>query len=213
MSCSRSGFVVAAGLAAGLAGATEAPGGDLALTFDGGLRTMSNSPDTEKAIFDRKHGFGAGLGLSLNRGKRWRFGVEARRIRRDGERAFAADRTSEAFRLGHPLTFTMTEGLASVAFRFGRIGPVSPYVGLGAGVVSWKERSDIAGLIEKSSGSSGVFEGRVGLERQQGALRLGLEAGLTFAPNAVGVGGISRVYEEDDLGGLFVVAKLAFSRK
>jgi len=208
-----SGFIAAVGLAAGLAVPIEAQAGDFAVTFDGGLRTMSNSPDTEKAIFDGKRGFGAGLGLSYDRGKHWRFGVEALRIRRHGERAFAADRTSEAFRLGHPLTFTMTEGLASVAFRFDRIGPVSPYIGLGAGVVSWKERSDIAGLIETSSRSSGVFEGRAGLERQQGMLRLGLEGGITFAPNAVGVGGVSRVYEEDDLGGLFVVAKIGFSRK
>lgn len=205
------GLIAAAGLAVSVA--TPARAGEIAVMFDAGLRTMSNSPDTEKAIFDRKQGLGAGLGLSYDRGPRWRFGVEARRITRNGERAFAADRNSEAFRLGHPLTLALTEGLASVSFRFGKVGPVSPYVGVGAGMVSWKEESTIAGLIEKESGSTGVFEARLGVERQQGPVRLGLEGGITFARNAIGGGGLSKVYEENDLGGLFVVGRVGFSRK
>lgn len=207
------GFVAAAGLAASLIAPEPAPAGDFAVALDAGLRTMSNSPETEKAIFDETRGLGAGLGLSYDRGPHWRFGVEARRIKRDGERAFAADRNSEAFRLGHPLTLTMTETLASVAFRFGKVGPVSPYLGAGLGVVSWKEESNIAGLVESASGSTGVFEGRLGIERQQGPVRLALEGGITFARNAVGAGGISKVYEENDLGGLFVVGKIGFSGK
>jgi hypothetical protein len=205
--------IAAMGFAAALLAAPRVSAGDFTLSLDAGLRTMSNSPDTEKAIFDAGRGFGGGLGLFYDHGTRWRFGVEGRRIKRDGERAFAADRNSEAFRLGHPLTFTMTGGLASVAFRFGKLGPVSPYVSVAGGVMSWREESPIAGLVEKGSGSSGVFEGRFGLERQQGSLRLGIEAGITLVPNAVGVGGISQVYEEKDLGGLFVVGRVGFSRK
>ena len=70
------------------------PGAAQALPFavmlDAGLRTMSNSNDTEKAIFRAKRGIGAGLGLSIDRGQRWRFSIEGRRIKREGERAFAA---------------------------------------------------------------------------------------------------------------------------
>jgi hypothetical protein len=174
---------------------------------------MSNSPDTEKAIFGTKQGIGLGLGVSYDYGSRWRFGVDVRRVQRDGERAFAADRTSEAFRLGHPLTLTLTEAAVSLSYRFKKIGPVSPTLGVAGGMVSWKESSDIAGLIEKANGTSSLFEARVGLERQQGPVRLGIEGGITMAPNAVGVGGISKVYEENDLGGLFVVARVGFSRK
>ena len=212
MKRSGPGFLAALGLAA-LLTPEPASAGDFALNLEAGLRTMSNSPDTEKAIFGQANGIGYGLGLSYDRGPHWRFGVEARRIKRDGERAFAADRNSEAFRLGHPLALTMTETLASVAFRFGKVGPVSPYLGAGVGVVSWKEESNIAGLVESASGSTGVFEGRLGIERQQGPVRLALEGGITFARNAVGVGGISKVYEENDLGGLFVVGKIGFSGK
>ena len=206
-------FIAALGAAVSLAAPARAGAGGIALTFDAGLRTMSNSPETEKAIFDQKKGIGYGLGLSYDHGSRWRFGVEGRRIKRDGERAFAADRTSEAFRLGHPLTLTLSEGLASAAFRFGKVGPFSPYFGVGAGVVSWTEESNIAGLIESASGTTGIFEARLGLERQQGPVRLGIEGGITFARNAIGGGGISKVYEETDLGGLFVVGKIGFSRK
>lgn len=206
-------FIAAAALAVSLAVTEPAQAGNFALMLDAGLRTMSNSPDTEKAIFDTKPGLGAGLGLTYDRGSRWRFGVDARRIQRDGERAFAADRNSEAFRLGHPLTFTMVEGVAFAAYRFGKVGPVSPYLALGGGIASWKERSDIAGVIEKANGTTGLMEARVGVERESGRLRYGIEGGITFAPSAIGVGGISKVYEESDLGGLFMVAKIGFSRK
>jgi opacity protein-like surface antigen len=206
-------FIGAACVAALLSAPLRAGAGEIALVLDAGLRTMSNSPETEKAIFGQQNGIGYGLGLSYDRGSRWRFGVEGRRIKREGQRAFAADRNSEAFRLGHPLTLTLTEGLASAAFRFGRLGPVSPYVGVGAGLVSWNEESNIAGVVESASGTTGIFEARLGIERQQGPLRLGLEGGVTFARNAIGGGGISKVYEETDLGGLFVVGKIGFSRK
>ena len=184
-----------------------------AVMFDSGLRTMSNSNETEKAIFSTKNGIGAGLGISVDRGQRWRFSIEGRHIRREGERAFAVDRTSPAFRLGHPLTFTMTPAVATAAFRFGKLAGLSPYVSVGGGLMSWKEQSDIAGLIEKSDGRSGLFEAKVGFERDQGWIRLGVEAGMTWVPGAIGVGGISKVYEEKDPGGLFVVGKIGFSRK
>lgn len=196
-----------------LLAAPHAHAQNLALSFDAGLRTLSNSPDTEKAIFGGKRGFGAGVGLSFEKGEHLRFGLEGRRISRDGERAFAADRNSPAFSLGHPLELKMTHALATIGYRFDKIGPIAPYIAVGGGIASWKEESNIAGLIESDSGTTGLFEGRIGLERQQGRLRLALEGGITFVPGAVGVGGISQIYEEKDLGGLFVVAKIGFSRK
>ena len=83
----------------------------------------------------------------------------------------------------------------------------------GAGLASWKESSTIAGLVEKANGSSGLFEARLGIERQQGPIRIGVEGGITMVPGAVGVGGISQVYGEKDLGGLFVVGRLGFGGK
>jgi opacity protein-like surface antigen len=206
-------MVSGAALAALLLTPPPAQSGSLTLLVDGGLRTMSNSPDTEQAIFGSKKGLGGGLGLSYDHGSAWRFGLDVRRVSREGERAFAMDRATQAFRLGHPLTLTLVEGVASASYRFGEVGPVSPYLTLGGGFASFKESSDIAGLVEKESGAAALFEARLGLERQAGALRLAIEGGITMIPNAVGVGGISRVYEEKDLGGLFVVARIGFSRR
>jgi hypothetical protein len=189
----------------------EARAGSVGFLIDAGLRTMSNSANTERAIFDSP-GFGFGLGATWDLNSRWRFGLDGRRISRDGERAFAADRTSLAFRLGHPLTLTMYEGLATVSRRFGKLWGVTPYLGAGGGFASWKERSDTAGLVDTVNGTSAVIEGRLGFERAHGRIRFGLEGGITFIPNAIGKGGISQVYEESDLGGAFVVARLGFSR-
>jgi hypothetical protein len=136
-----------------------------------------------------------------------------RRIAREGQRAFAIDGNSEAFRLGHPLDFTLTEGIVSASFLVGSIGPIEPYLTLGVGRASWKERSNIAGLIEEASGSVTLFEAKLGIERQQGPIRLGVEGGVTMIPSAVGVGGISKVYGEEDLGGLFVAVRIGFTKR
>ncbi len=197
-----------------LALATPSPvrAGDWVLSLDGGVRSMSGAADTQKAIFRNWLGPGFGAGVFRERGTRWRFGVEARVVDRHGERAIAADRNAEAYRLGHPLDFRMLESLATVSYRFDRLGSWTPYAGAGAGFVSFRERSTIAGLIEKATGSAGAFEIRAGLERPRGRMRYAIEGGITFVPNAVGVGGISEVYEENDIGGLFLVARFSFSR-
>ena len=190
--------------------ASHAAAGGFGVTADGSFRTMSNSPDTEKAIFDTKGAFSGGFGLTWDLNDRWRFGIEGRQVSRDGERAFALDAASPAFRLGHPLKFKMTQVLATGTFSFGKLGPVTPYVTVGAGQVSWKETSTIAGLTESASGSSALFEARVGFERRLGRVRIGLEGGMALAPGAVGAGGISQVYGEKDIGGLFGGLRLSF---
>lgn len=193
--------------------AAPAAAGSIGVVADVGLRTMSNAPDTEWAIFEKRGTIAGGAGLTYDFGSRWRFGIEGRRIGRDGERAFAADGNSIAYRLGHPLEFRMTQALATASWRFRKVGPVAPHVTLGAGVASWKESSDIAGIVERANGSSALVEARAGIERRQGPIRLGLEIGITMVPGAVGVGGISQVYGEKDLGGFFVTGRLGFGGK
>ncbi len=209
----HSGLLKASFLASTLFFAAPASAGSFGAVIDVGWRSMSNAPDTEWAIFQKRGVVAGGLGVTYDFGSRWRFGVEGRQISRDGERAFAADGNSIAYRLGHPLSLKMTQALATASFRFGKLGPISPYLTVGAGLASWKESSDIAGVVEKADGSSGLFEARLGIERQQGPIRIGVEAGITMVPGAVGVGGISQVYGEKDLGGFFVVGRLGFGGK
>ena len=50
--------------------------------------------------------------------------------------------------------------------------------------------------------------GAVGLEVGRGHFRFGAEAGYSSVPSALGLGGVSKVYGEDDLGGGYVVGKV-----
>jgi hypothetical protein len=47
-----------------------------------------------------------------------------------------------------------------------------------------------------------------GVEVGKGRFRFGAEVGYSSVPDAVGLGGVSRVYGEDDLGGLHAIGKL-----
>jgi hypothetical protein len=48
----------------------------------------------------------------------------------------------------------------------------------------------------------------LGAEYGQGTIRFGAELGYSLIPNAVGLGGVSAVYGEDDLGGLSIVGRV-----
>ena len=49
-----------------------------------------------------------------------------------------------------------------------------------------------------------------GLEYGQGRLRFGVELSYSTVPDALGLGGVSRVYGEDDLGGFTALGKIVF---
>ncbi|PYQ19164.1 MAG: hypothetical protein DMF81_22745 [Acidobacteria bacterium] len=47
-----------------------------------------------------------------------------------------------------------------------------------------------------------------GVEWGRGVLRVGAEAMYTTVPNSIGVGGVSKIYGETDLGGFTAVGKI-----
>jgi hypothetical protein len=49
------------------------------------------------------------------------------------------------------------------------------------------------------------------VEFGKGRLRVAAEGGYAFVPNSLGIGGVSKVYGEKDLGGFSVVGKLIFN--
>jgi hypothetical protein len=53
------------------------------------------------------------------------------------------------------------------------------------------------------------FTGAGGIEVGRGLLRFGAELGYTTASSAIGVGGVSKVYGEDDIGGFYAIGKVA----
>jgi hypothetical protein len=50
-----------------------------------------------------------------------------------------------------------------------------------------------------------------GFDHGRGPVRVGAELMFTTIPDSAGIGGVSAVYEERDLGGVTLVGRIAFS--
>jgi hypothetical protein len=126
---------------------------------------------------------------------------------------FVESASGPVFRLGHPLKVRMVPVFALLGYRLERRRglPLVPYIGLGGGVTTYHEESEIGGLVEGVvDQTKGAGYGVLGLEYGRGAIRLGVEAMYSTVPNAAGVGGVADIYGEDDIGGFSVVGKLTF---
>jgi hypothetical protein len=148
--------------------------------------------------------------VRLGRGP-WFLGAGARCFQEDGERVFTRGEGFPVFRLGHPLTVRLVPVYGIVGYRFRREARLVPYVLAGAGAAWLRERSTVAGLseTESSTRASGHLAG--GFEYGRGTVRLGVELMFTTIPDSAGIGGVSAVYEERDVGGVTLVARIAFS--
>ena len=91
-------------------------------------------------------------------------------------------------------------------FRDGKL--IVPYAGIGGSLTSYREESEVAGEAFDDDRSKAGFLGLAGVEVGRGTFRVGAEAGYSTVPDAIGLGGVSKVYGEDDLGGWHAVGKL-----
>jgi hypothetical protein len=132
----------------------------------------------------------------------------------DGERAFVNN--GQVFKLGIPATIELTpiDISAGYRFRFGkRRNPrlaqrpaatdrFVPYVGGGVGTVRYKETSKFAQSgddVDESFTSYNFLAGlEVGIWRFIGA---GVEFQQRWVPDGLGSGGVSKAFNETDLGG------------
>jgi hypothetical protein len=196
--------------ALGLAGPVGvAAAGELGISAEGGYFSMTNSSKSAKAIFDGSTGgFTGGGSARYGIGRSFFLGAGARYFKGEGERVFVADASSPVFRLGHPLTFRTLSIYGMVGWRFMPDARLVPYVAAGAGSTSVKEKSVVGGIEESQDQSkvSGHFLG--GVEFGRGPFRFGAEIMYTTVPNTIGVGGVSKIYNEKDVGGLSFVGKI-----
>lgn len=188
--------------------------GELSFSLEGGYFDMTNARSSAKAIFGGLPG-GYTLGASLRfiLGESLFVGAGARFFQREGQRAFVADKTSPPFRLGHPLTLRIIPAYAFIGYRFRAGSKLLPYVFVGPGLTSYRETS-IVGELEVEPISQTKLSGHLaaGVEYGQGSIRFGIEVMYSMVPNSIGVGGLSKVYGEDDIGGVTVVGRLVFTR-
>jgi Outer membrane protein beta-barrel domain len=187
---------------------------DWAVGVEGGYCDMTNASKSAKAIFDGSSGGGT-IGGFLRFGFGRSFFVEGhgRYFQREGERVFVAAPGSPVFRLGHPLTIRLVPVYGMIGYRFGQWPRWAPYVTLGLGATSYKETSNVAGLVETASATKASGHGALGVDFLAGPVRFGVELGYSTVPNTIGESGVSKVYGEKDVGGLTVLARLAFGSR
>lgn len=207
----RSAFAAVSALLVFAAAPSPAGAEGFAIALEGGYYDMTNARNSAEAIFGGSAGgpvFGAFVRTGL--GRSFFIGAGARMFQRTGERAFAPDKNSEARRLGHPLELRVLPVYALIGYRLSPEATLSPYLGLGAGFTSYREESTVAGEVFEESASKPSFHGVLGLEYGQGRVRFAVEGMYMTVPNIIGEAGISKVYEEDDVGGFSVVARVVF---
>lgn len=155
--------------------------------------------------------FGAGAQLSLRNGLFVEVGVS--RFRKIGQRAFLNN--GQTFRLGIPLTATITPFEITAGYRFGASKPrlVVPYVGVGVGRYSYQETSDFAAEGDNVDTHHSGYLAVGGLEfRLHRWISLSADAQFTHVPGILGVGGVSKDAGETDLGGLAARFKVLVGR-
>jgi hypothetical protein len=148
------------------------------------------------------------------------------RFRSDGERVFVGP-GDEVFRLGIPATVTITPVEFTVGWRYGardtivrpplRIGArrprVIPYGGGGYSSYGYRETSRFATASEDVSERFGGYHLTGGVEYLAHRwVAVGAELSWASIPDALGQGGVSAAFGEDNLGGTSVRLKIAVGR-
>ena len=179
---------------------------------DAGLDQL-HAGQSFNAVFGRSNGpvFGGGAELALR--SNWWVRVGAWRFRNVGERAVRLE--NRTFRLGIPLTITIVPIEASAGYRFGvgRTRRFIPYVGAGVSSHAYSETSAFSDGNENVRERFTGYQALGGLEyRLHRRLGIAGEVQYTTVPDALGAAGLSAEFDETDLGGLLVRARVIFGR-
>jgi hypothetical protein len=176
-----------------------------------GYFSMTGARQSADAVFGSSGGATFGLGARYELRKGFYASIDARLFKKEGERVFVGNDTSAVFRLGHPLEVRIVPVHLTVGYRLRPRWGLVPYAGLGGGFVSYREESTVGGFTESTSETKGEGHARLGVEYARRRMRFAVEGQYSIVPNAIGVGGISEIYDEDDIGGLSVVGKVVFT--
>ena len=165
------------------------------------------------AVLGRDNGpiFGGGAEMVL--ASNWFVRIGAWRFRDVGERAVRLE--NRTFRLGIPLTVTILPIEVSAGYRLpvGRSRRLIPYVGAGVSSHAYTETSRFAEGDENVRERFTGYQALGGVEyRFHRLVALGGEVQYTTVPDALGAGGLSAEFDETDLGGLIVRARVLFGR-
>lgn len=172
---------------------------------------MPSARESFRTVAGDAYGFAFGGGAQV----RFRNGLFVEgsldQFRKTGERVFVYDDT--VFPLGIPNTITVRPLLFTAGYRFGPSRSVVPYLGGGIGLFSLTERTSFSEGGESTDDQSTGYRMSGGLElRSSQFVSTALEAAYTRVPNSLGIGGVSQLFGERDLGGFEFRVKLLFGR-
>jgi hypothetical protein len=165
--------------------------------------------DSAQALFGSSGGptFGGAVRYTVWRGAFVSAGL--RSFSKDGERVFLPSPGGSVQKLGFPVSLELQPVLLMAGYRLRDGQPIVPYAAIGAAITSYTETSRVAGESFDTDGSKTGFVGAAGVEVGRGLFRVGAEVGYSTVSGVVGLGGVSQVYGEDDIGGFHVVGKVA----
>lgn len=159
-----------------------------------GAFEMVNSPDSYDAVFGEVMPQ-LGLGLEVEAGRRWRIALTYDYGRVEGERVLPSEPPiSTGF--DEELTYRPLE--LTVAWIFRPEARWRFYAGGGITLVDWQDESQ----GQSASGSDQGLLVVAGARSQRGKWSWGGELSYSQVPDAIGEGGISRFFDEDDIGGI-----------
>jgi opacity protein-like surface antigen len=203
------GSAVAAALL--LVSVPSARSSDYEVSLDGGYFIFTQASNSAKAVLGSSGGATFGVDGRVGVSNRFSVGVGIRFFKKDGEKAFVAASGSPVFPLtGEPLSLRLIPIEATLFYSFGRTAGLQPYIGIGPGFALYHEDSTVGGLTSSLDESKFQAHAVAGVEFGRGATRFGVELNYSTVPNAVGIGGVSQVYNEKDIGGLAILGRIVF---
>lgn len=159
---------------------------------------------TFEAAFDKRSQTFFGGGLNLTQEDHFYLELSASRFRKTGQRSFLD--AGQTFRLGIPLSVTMTPLEATAGYRFttiSRARRLIPYLGGGVGLYRYQETSTFATADENvdTRHAGAIVEGGIEV-RLHRWIGVAADVHYTHVPGILGSGGISKDANEKDLGGV-----------
>ena len=194
------------------ASAPAAQAGETLFTIDGGWYDMTNASNSAKALFGESGGFAGGARAGV-RPRGDAFPPRRRPLLLEG-RASASSWTRRRTRSSSsaiPSTSRSSPLYALFGYRFLEGARLRPYIAAGGGAALYDEESEIAGEIIEFSTTKPMGMAVVGADYGRGRVRFGIEAGYSMVPNTIGTGGVSEIYDEDDVGGFTAVGRISFA--
>jgi hypothetical protein len=165
--------------------------------------SLTSSKSFEAFAGDSRGGlFGGGAQVTFGNGIFAQINVE--RFTKTGSRVFIHE--GQVFSLGISSTVTVTPVTFGGGYRYTGLGRVVPYGGAGYGSYSYREESEFAESgenVEERFGGYYVSGGAEVTIWDGGMIALAAAGEIEYSsvPDALGEGGISQEFAEDDLGG------------